>query len=134
MCRSMEEKNLCALAITSSQASSLGMQRMEEKFNLALCSWENHKDTQFYNGHQALVVECWLKIVEEDTSGLIFEEWDSTQDAHASRLCSSTRRNCVWQVSPWRAEKSDFSIARGSGARRHALVRGGSAPTSGYGS
>jgi len=83
MCRSIEETNLCALAITSSQASSLGMQEMEEKFNLARRSWEDYKDTQFYNGQQALVVECWLNLVEEDAPGLIFEEWDPTQDAEA---------------------------------------------------
>jgi len=34
-----------------------------------------YKGTRFYNGQQALVVEGWLKQVEEDASGLTFEEW-----------------------------------------------------------
>ena len=41
----------------------------------------NH--VRFYNGQQALVVERWLNRVEEDASGLTFEEWNPTQDADA---------------------------------------------------
>ena len=35
---------------------------------------EDYKGTRFYNGQQALVVERWLNRVEEDASGLTFEE------------------------------------------------------------
>jgi len=53
----------------------------KEKFNLTRRSWEDYKDTRFYNGQQGLVVEQWLNRVEEDASGLTFEEWNPTRDA-----------------------------------------------------
>jgi hypothetical protein len=51
---------------------------------LARRSWEDYKGIRFYNGQQALVVELWFNRVEEDASGLTFEEWDPTQDADTS--------------------------------------------------
>ena len=57
----------------------------EKKFNLTRRTWEDYKSTRFYNGQQALVVERWLNRVEEDASGLTFEEWNPTQDADASQ-------------------------------------------------
>ena len=57
----------------------------EKKFKLTCRSWEDYEGTRFYNGQQALVVERWLNRVEEDASGLIFEEWNPTQDADASQ-------------------------------------------------
>jgi hypothetical protein len=33
---------------------------------------------RFYNGDCALVVDVWLHRVDEDVSGLTFEEWDPT--------------------------------------------------------
>jgi len=57
----------------------------EKKFNLTRRSWEDYKGTQFYNGQQALVVERWLNQVQEDASGLTFEEWNPAQDAVTSQ-------------------------------------------------
>jgi len=57
----------------------------EKKFNLTRRTWEDYKGTRFYNGQEALVVERWLNRVEEDASGLTFEEWNPTQDAYASQ-------------------------------------------------
>ena len=47
--------------------------------------WEVYKDTRFYDGERALVVKRWLHRVEEDASGLTFEEWDPTKDADAEQ-------------------------------------------------
>jgi len=58
----------------------------EKKFNLTRCTWKDYKGNRFYNGQQALVVERWLNRVEEDGSGLTFEECNPTQDADASQL------------------------------------------------
>jgi len=55
----------------------------EKKFDLTRRSWEDYKGTWFYNGQQALVVERWLNRVEQDASGLTFEEWNLIQDADA---------------------------------------------------
>jgi len=76
--------------------------------------------------------------VEEDASGLTFEEWDPTQDADASQAPVAMIVNSLElrsRVIPrFHAERSDSSSARDSSARRQAQVRGGSAPTLEYGS
>jgi len=57
-----------------------GWNKLREKVHLDTPSWEHYKSTWFHNSQQALVVERWLNRVEEDTSGLTFEEWNPTQD------------------------------------------------------
>jgi len=60
----------------------------KKKFNLARHSSEDYRGTRFYNGQQALAVERWLNRVEEDASGLTFEEIadaSQSQDANASQ-------------------------------------------------
>ena len=44
-----------------------------------------YKGTRFYNGDRALRVKRWLHRVDEDASGLIFEEWDPIKDANDSQ-------------------------------------------------
>ncbi len=39
----------------------------------------------FGNGDCALVVDVWLHRVDEDASGLTFEEWDPSADTDASQ-------------------------------------------------
>ena len=39
---------------------------------------------RFGNGDCALVVDVWLHRVDEDASGLTFEEWDPSADTDAS--------------------------------------------------
>ena len=53
---------------------------VENEFNLKDHKWEEYKDTCFYDGDFSLVVEVWLYRVDEDSSGLTFEEWDPSVD------------------------------------------------------
>ncbi len=39
---------------------------------------------RFGNGDYALVVDVWFHRVDEDVSGLTFEEWDPSADTDAS--------------------------------------------------
>ena len=39
-----------------------------------------YKGTRFYDGQSALVVKRWLHRVDDDASGLTFEEWDPTEN------------------------------------------------------
>jgi hypothetical protein len=41
---------------------------------------EEYKGRRFYNGDCALMVDVWLHRVDEDASGLTFEEWDPSAD------------------------------------------------------
>jgi hypothetical protein len=54
----------------------------EKEFNLPHHTWEDYSGTRFYNGDRALVIKRWLHRVEEDASGLTFQEW--TQDVDTS--------------------------------------------------
>jgi len=108
----------------------------EKKFTLTRRTWEDYKGTRFYNGQQALVVERCFNRMEEDASGLSFEEWNPTQDADTSQppvamlFNSSELRTAGFtlrEVIPPALE----AAARGGRCRQ---VRGWSAPTSGYGS
>ena len=38
-----------------------------------------YKGTRFFNGDRALVIKRWLHRVDEDSSGLTFEEWNPAQ-------------------------------------------------------
>jgi hypothetical protein len=58
----------------------------EKKFNLSHRKWEDYilyRDTRVYTGDSALVIKRWLNRVEEDASGLTFQEW--TPDVDTSR-------------------------------------------------
>jgi hypothetical protein len=57
----------------------------EKKFELGPRQWEDYKGTRFYNGDQALVIKRWLNRVDEDASGLTFEEWDPASEADTSQ-------------------------------------------------
>ncbi len=46
--------------------------------------FEKYKGFRFYNGDCTLVVDVWVHRVDEDTSGLTFEEWDPSTDTDAS--------------------------------------------------
>ena len=46
---------------------------------------EVYKGTRFFNGDRALVVKRWLHRVDEDASGLTFEEWDPAQAVDKSQ-------------------------------------------------
>ncbi len=53
-------------------------------FKLGTRKYEEYKGVRFGNGDCALVVDVWLHRVDEDTSGLTFEEWDPSGDTDAS--------------------------------------------------
>ena len=54
-----------------------------KQFNLEHRKWEDYRGTRFYNKDCALVIKRWLNRVEEDASGLTFQEW--TPDVDTSR-------------------------------------------------
>ncbi len=63
----------------------LGSNRcVEKKFMLGTRMYEEYKDVRFGNGDCALVVDVWLHRVDEDASGLTFEEWEPSADTDAS--------------------------------------------------
>ncbi len=47
---------------------------VEKKFKLVTLKYEEYKGVYFGNGDCALVVDVWLHRVDEDVSGLTFEE------------------------------------------------------------
>jgi hypothetical protein len=55
----------------------------ERQFNLDHRRCEDYRGTRFYNKDSALVIKRWLNRVEEDASGLTFQEW--TPDVDTSR-------------------------------------------------
>jgi hypothetical protein len=55
----------------------------ERQFNLGHRQCEDYRGTRFYNTDSALVIKRWLNRVEEDASGLTFQEW--TPDVDTSR-------------------------------------------------
>ncbi len=55
----------------------------ENQFNLDHRKCEDYHGTRFYNKDSALVIKHWLNRVEEDASGLTFQEW--TPDVDTSR-------------------------------------------------
>ncbi len=55
----------------------------EKKFNLSHWKWEDYRGTRFHTGDYALAIKRWINRVEEDESGLTFQEW--TPDVDTSR-------------------------------------------------
>ncbi len=55
------------------------MSCVEKKFELQVLKWEEYRDTRYYHGDSALVVELWLHRVADDLSGLTFQEWDPSE-------------------------------------------------------
>jgi hypothetical protein len=58
---------------------------VEKDFILGPRKYEEYKGRRFYNGDCVLVVDVWLHRVDEDVSGLTFEEWDPLEDTDASQ-------------------------------------------------
>ncbi len=57
---------------------------VEKEFKLGTHQYEEYKGALIGNGDCALVVDVWLHRVDEDVSGLTFEEWDPSADTDAS--------------------------------------------------
>ena len=56
------------------------MSCVEKDFILGPRKCEEYKGRRFYNGDCDLVVDVWIHRVDEDVSGLTFEEWDPSVD------------------------------------------------------
>jgi hypothetical protein len=59
-------------------------QMRREEVQVGTHKYEEYKGVRFGNGDHALVVDVWLHRVDEDASGLTFEEWDPSADTDAS--------------------------------------------------
>ncbi len=57
---------------------------IKKKFKLGTRKYEEYMGVCFGNGDCALVIDVWFHRVDEDTSGLTFEEWDPSTDTDAS--------------------------------------------------
>jgi hypothetical protein len=57
----------------------------KKKFKLGTHNCEESKDLRFRDGDCVLVVDEWLHRVDEDVSGLTFEEWDPSADTDTSQ-------------------------------------------------
>jgi hypothetical protein len=57
---------------------------VEKEFKLGTRQYEEYKGVRFGNGDCALLVDVCLHRVDEDVSGLTFEEWDPSADTDAS--------------------------------------------------
>ena len=86
-----------------------------------------YKGTRFYNGDRALCVKRWLHRVDEDATGLIFEEWDPIKDADDSQtpvpmiINSSKLRGAgcnLQEVIPPALEREDARAARNCASLR----------------
>ncbi len=70
---------------------------VEKRFKLGTRKYEEYKGVRFGNGDCALVVDVWLHRVDEDASGLTFEEWDPSADTDASEA-PATRGGDAWRT------------------------------------
>jgi hypothetical protein len=57
---------------------------VEKKFKLGTRQYEEYKGVLFGSGDCVLLVDVWLHRVNEDASGLTFEEWEPSADTDAS--------------------------------------------------
>ncbi len=65
---------------------------VEKKFMLGIHKYEEYKGVHFGNGDCVLLVDVCLHRVDEDDSGLTFEEWDpSTRQSCASLVSTSEK-------------------------------------------
>ena len=60
------------------------IRRVEKEFKLGTRKYAEYKGVRFGNGDYTLVVDVWFHLVDEDASGLTFEEWDPSADTGAS--------------------------------------------------
>jgi hypothetical protein len=92
------------------------------------CKWEEYKGTRYSDGDSALVVELWLHRVDDDVSGLTFQEWDpsagsdDTSAPVAMLVNSSELRAADFPLTEVRPLQLD-AVARGGRRARGAAVR-----------
>jgi hypothetical protein len=103
---------------------------VEKKFELQgrKCKWEEYKGTRYSDGDSVLVVELWLHRVDDDLSGLTFQEWDTsagtddTSTPVSMLVNSSELRSVDFPLVEVRPLHLDV-VARGGRRTRGATVR-----------
>jgi hypothetical protein len=76
---------------------------VEKEYILGPRKFEEYKGCRFYNGDCTLVVDVWLHRVDENTSGLTFEEWDPSPDTDTSEAP-------VTMISRWHVETDVHTV------------------------
>jgi hypothetical protein len=64
---------------------------VENKFKLVTRQYEEYKGLLFGNGNYTLLVDVCLYRLDEDASGLTFEEWDPSGDTDAPPVSTSEK-------------------------------------------
>ncbi len=64
---------------------------MENKFKLVTRQYEEYKGLLFGNGNYTLLVDVCLYRLDEDASGLTFEEWDPSGDTDVPPVSTSEK-------------------------------------------
>ena len=97
------------------------------QFNLEHRKWEDYRGTRFYNKDSALVIKRWLNRVEEDASGLTFQEWtpdvDTSQPPVAMLINSSELRAAGFKLKEVLPPPALEAAARGGLRTRGAGLR-----------
>ncbi len=98
---------------------------VEKKFEFQVHKWEEYKVTRYSDGDNVLVVELWLHRVDDDLSGLTFQEWDPSagSDGTSAPLAmlveSNERRTAdfpLTEVRPLQLDSVTLGGRRTSGA------------------
>jgi hypothetical protein len=92
--------------------------------SISVIGCEDYRGTRFYNKDSALVIKRWLNRVEEDASGLTFQEWTPDVDTsrpHVVMLINSNELRAAGfklkEVLPPALEEAARVRTRGAGLR-----------------
>jgi hypothetical protein len=103
---------------------SKGQLCVEKKFKLGTRRYEEYKGVCFGNGDCALVVDVCPHRVDEDVSGLTFEEWDPSVDTDASEApVAMIVNSSELRTTGFDLRESDTAATRDGGAWRPAYTR-----------
>ncbi len=93
---------------------------VERKFELQdrKCKWEEYKGTRYSDGDSALIVELWLHRVDDDLSGLTFQEWDPSAGS------DDTSAPVVMLVNSNELRAADFPLTEVSPLQLDSVTRG----------
>jgi len=84
------------------------MTSVEKEFKLCAHKYEEYKGLRFRDGDCALVVDVWLYRVDEDDSGLTFEEWDPSADTERRPDPGIRQRIQIGTIRPIRVDHTKF--------------------------
>ena len=95
----------------------------ENHFNLSHHTWEDYRGTSFYKQDRALVIKQWLNRVEEDASGLTFQEWTVGGCWHITTTCDYDDQ-LKWITLSWFQDQGSVSSSTWASARGGFRTRG----------